>query len=131
MKLTDLKVSTRLAGGFAIVCFGAALLAAGGWFGIHHQSQIAQHVIDRDVAFTRSIASIRARVQMLRRYEKDMLLNVLHVDKLKEYRAKWHESRKRLDELMVAARQNAVTDEERKRLDQLGAALVKYGAGME
>src|SRR5947207_14738427 len=104
MKLSNLKVATRLALGFSIVVLGALVLAAAGWLGIQRQSQVTTAVIDHDVAFTRAVSSIRARVQMLRRYEKDMLLNVSSTEKAREYKQKWDESRKRLDELLGDAR---------------------------
>src|SRR5438477_3465242 len=131
MKLSNLKVATRLAFGFGVVFIGALLLAASGWFGIHKQASMMVTVVDRDMAFTRAVASIRARVQMLRRFEKDMLLNVVDPVKVKEYKQKWDESRKRLDELLVAAQASSTSDDERKRLESLGASLKRYEAGME
>jgi len=131
MKLANLNLNVRLAGGFGIVLAGALLLAIAGWRGVERQSHVAHEVIDRDVQFTRAISSIRARVQMLRRYEKDMLLNAGNVDKVKEYKAKWDESRKRLDELLRNARTAAADETERQRLEQLAAQLAKYSANME
>jgi methyl-accepting chemotaxis protein len=131
MKLTNLNVTARLAGGFGIVIVGALLLGATGWLGIERQSQVAHEVIDRDVQFTRAVASIRARVQMLRRFEKDMLLNAGNVDKVKEYKVKWDESRKRLDELVANARTSATSDAENKRIEQLATQLAKYSTNME
>ena len=131
MKFSNLKIATRLALGFGTVFLGALLLAATGWLGIQRQSEVAHSVIDRDVQFTRSISSIRARVQMLRRYEKDMLLNVASLDKVKEYKVKWDESHKRLEELVAKAQDTATTDEEQKRLETLAGSLAKYSGNME
>ena len=131
MKLANLNVTARLAGGFGIVIAGALLLGLTGWRGIDRQAQVAHEVIDRDVQFTRSVSSIRARVQMLRRYEKDMLLNAGNVDKVKEYKQKWDESRKRIDELLRNARAGATEDVERQRLELLGTQLSKYSTSME
>jgi methyl-accepting chemotaxis protein len=130
MKLVNLKVATRLALGFAVVVAGALLLGASGWYGIHRQSQVIATVIDRDVQFLRAITSIRARVQMLRRYEKDMLLNVKIPAKVKEYRTKWDESRKRMDELLANARASAATPEETKRLEQFAGNVQRYTTAM-
>src|SRR5690242_12908640 len=131
MKLSNLKVATRLALGFGVVFIGALLLAASGWFGIHRQANLMATVVDRDMAFSRSIASIRTRVQMLRRFEKDSLLNVVDPVKVKEYKQKWDESRKRLEELTAAAQATATSDEEKKRLESLTAALKRYESSME
>jgi methyl-accepting chemotaxis protein len=131
MKFNNLKVATRLALGFGAVFIAALLLAGSGWFGIHKQAVMMETAIDRDVAFLRSITSIRARVQMLRRYEKDSLLNITDLVKVKEYRQKWDDSRKRTEELVTAAQVVAATDEERKRLESLNASLKRYEASME
>jgi methyl-accepting chemotaxis protein len=131
MKLSNLKVATRLALGFGVVFIGALLLAASGWFGIHRQANLMATVVDRDMAFSRSIASLRTRVQMLRRFEKDSLLNVVDPVKVKEYKQKWDESRKRIEELTAAAQATATSDEEKKRLESLTAALKRYESSME
>ncbi len=130
MKLSNLKISTRLAIGFSLLVLGALLLASTGWFGIQRQSQVATVAVDRDVQFLRAVSSIRARVQMLRRYEKDMLLNIERPEKLKEYKGKWDDSRKRLEELLAQGRATAVTAEETTRLESLGKSLSQYGSEM-
>src|SRR5262245_44521551 len=109
MKLSNVKISTRIAVAFALMVLGALMLALTGWYGVHRQSQVTAFAVDRDVQFMRAVSSIRARVQMLRRYEKDMLFNVAQPAKVKEYRDKWEESRRRIGELLAAANGNAVT----------------------
>jgi len=131
MKISNLKVATRLALGFGIVFVGALLLAASGWFGIHRQAGMMSIVIDRDVQFSRSIASIRTRVQMLRRFEKDTLFNIADAAKVKEYKQKWDESRKRIEDLLGQTRASSTSDEERKHLDQLSSLLKSYEGHME
>jgi methyl-accepting chemotaxis protein len=130
MNLSNLKISTRLILGFGIVLAGALLLAGAGWVGLHRQSAVAHAVVEQDVQFLRAVSSIRTRVQTLRRFEKDSLLNVARPEKVKEYRQKWEESRKRIDELLVQARATAVTAEETKRLDLLGRSLAQYASSM-
>jgi methyl-accepting chemotaxis protein len=130
MNLSNLKISTRLILGFGIVLAGALLLAGAGWVGLHRQSAVAHAVVEQDVQFLRAVSSIRTRVQTLRRFEKDSLLNVARPEKVKEYRQKWEESRKRIDELLLQARATAVTAEETKRLDLLGRSLAQYASSM-
>jgi methyl-accepting chemotaxis protein len=70
-------------------------------------------------------------VQMLRRHEKDMLLNAATPEKVVEYKKKWDESRKRIDELLPQASATATTDEERRRIDELTRSIHKYALAME
>src|SRR5262245_52803338 len=111
-KLLDLNISTRIAVAFSLMVLGALLLALTGWYGMHRQAQVTATAVDRDVQFMRAVSSMRARVQMMRRYEKDMLFNVASPDKVNDYRGKWKDSRRRIDELLLAANRHAVTDAE-------------------
>ena len=130
MNLSNLKISTRLILGFGVVLAGALVLAGAGWLGISRQSAVARNIVERDVQFMRAVSSIRTRVQTLRRFEKDSLLNVARPEKVKEYRQKWEESRKRIDELLPQARATAASADELKHLDELGRSIAQYAGNM-
>jgi methyl-accepting chemotaxis protein len=131
MRFSNFRVSTRLALGFGLVVLGALLLAATGWYGIQRQSEVTAVAIDRDMEFARSVARMRAAVQMMRRYEKEMLLNVGNAEGLQEARRRHGENRGEIDELLATTHINATSDEERERLDQLASMLQNYDGGIE
>jgi methyl-accepting chemotaxis protein len=131
MRFANLRVATRLALGFSIVVLGALVLAGAGWYGIQRQSEVTSVAIDRDMEFARSVAKMRTSVQMMRRFEKEMLLGVGNPEALQEARRNHGTSRGEIDELLATTHINATSDEERDRLDQLASMLQNYDGGIE
>jgi methyl-accepting chemotaxis protein len=131
VKFSNLKISVRLALGFAVLCAGTLLAAGAGWFGIERQSALATRVVEQDVEFALAVANIRAGVQMLRGSEKDMLANVTSPAAAKQYWEQWGEARSRVDELVTQALLVATSDEERARLEQLSGSILQYDGGMQ
>ena len=131
MRFANLKVATRLALGFSIVVLGALVLAGAGWYGIQRQSEVTSVALDRDMEFARSVAKMRTSVQMMRRFEKEMLLGVGNPEALQEARKNHGTSRGEIDELLATTHINATSDEERDRLDQLASMLQNYDGGIE
>jgi len=131
MKFSNLRVATRLAFGFSLVVFGALMLAGAGWYGIQRQAEVTTVALERDMEFARSVAAMRTSVQMMRRFEKEMLLNVGNPEKLQEARRRHSEQRSNIDELVATTHINATSDEERERLDQLASMLQNYDGGIE
>jgi len=131
MRFSNFRVSTRLALGFSLVVLGALILAAAGWYGIRRQAQVTTVALERDMEFARSVAAMRTSVQMMRRFEKDMLLAVGNPEALKQARKRHSEARSNIDELVATTHVNATSDTERERLDQLASMLQNYDGGIE
>jgi methyl-accepting chemotaxis protein len=131
MKFSNFRVVTRLALGFSLVVLGALILAAAGWYGIYRQAQVTNLALDRDMEFARSVAAMRTSVQMMRRFEKDMLLSVGNPEALREARERHTAARSNLGELVASTHVNATSDGERERLDRLATMLLNYDGGIE
>jgi methyl-accepting chemotaxis protein len=122
----NLKLAIRLGGAFALMVAFIIGVGAVGWSGAVTQSATAKNLVDTDVAYLKAITSIRARLQTLRRFEKDILINFADHEKVKEYKKKWDDSHARIGELIPVASRNAPNDEARKRVDGLSQALTRY-----
>jgi methyl-accepting chemotaxis protein len=131
MKFSNLRISTRLALGFAALCLGTLVAAGAGWLGIERQSALATQVVDQDVEFALAVANIRVGVQMMRGAEKDMLANVTSPAAAQKHWEKWGEARGRVDELVSQAALVASSDAERSGLDRLSSSILKYDGGMQ
>ena len=131
MKIANFRVATRLGFGFSLIVLGALILAGAGWYGIERQAQVTTVALERDMEFARSVAAMRTSVQMMRRFEKELLLNVGNPEKLQEARRRHSEQRGSIDELVATTHINATSDEERERLDQLASMLQSYDGGIE
>jgi methyl-accepting chemotaxis protein len=131
MRFSNFRVATRLALGFSLVVLGALILAGAGWYGIQRQVDVTTVALERDMEFARSVAAMRTSVQMMRRFEKDMLLGVGNPEVLQEARKRHSEARGSIDELVATTHINATSDDERERLDQLASMLQNYDGGIE
>ncbi len=72
----------------------------------------------------------RAWSLMLRRFEKDVFLNIAPADKVADYSTKWQNARQSLDQTL-ASLDRAAGDEERAQLRQIRADLTTYEAGFQ
>jgi methyl-accepting chemotaxis protein len=131
MKFSNLRISTRLALGFAALCLGTLVAAGAGWLGIERQSALATQVVDQDVEFALAVANIRVGVQTMRGAEKDMLANVTSPAAAQKHWETWGEARARVDELVSQAALVASSDAERSGLDRLSSSILKYDGGMQ
>jgi methyl-accepting chemotaxis protein len=95
-----------------LLIFGAALLAIGScaateYWGIVKLNQVAAAFRHGDNAFAWATEEMRDEVLQLRRYEKDVLLNVGTPDLVQSYQAKWEDAFLHLRYDLVRARRSA------------------------
>jgi len=103
----DMKIGVRLGVGFGIILFLLIVTGIVGWWGskslndetmdmLHGNAQVAEHA-----------ARARANVLGMRRFEKDLFINIASAEKQAEYLAKWKEQvqavQKRADDALKAA----------------------------
>ena len=98
--LGSMRVSRKLTAGFA---FAIALMAVASAVGLV-TSRTNNARIDRMLRFDAVLAAdgaaARAQVLELRRYEKDMFINIEKADKVTEYEGKWNAAYGKLGELL-------------------------------
>ncbi len=89
--INNLKIGTRLAGSFLLILL--LMLSMGGlsYYGLHEISKETNDAFQTDSKLMEYSARARANVIGLRRYEKDILINIKSLDKVKEYYKKWIE----------------------------------------
>jgi methyl-accepting chemotaxis protein len=124
----NLKLAVRLGGAFAVMVAFIVGVGVIGWTGAATQSATAKNLVDTDVVYLRAVTSIRTRLLFLRRFEKDILINFADVEKVKEYKKKWDDSRARIADLIPVASKNAPNEEARKRVEGVAQALIRYDA---
>jgi methyl-accepting chemotaxis protein len=122
----NMKVGARLGFGFALMVLVMAGVGVAGWMGVNKQSVTAQHIVDQDVAYLRALASTQYSLMLLRRFEKDALINVASADKVKDYKKKWDESRERVNGFLKEADKYAPNPGASKKVEGISAALGHY-----
>jgi methyl-accepting chemotaxis protein len=127
--LRNMRLGVRLGLGFGVVVLVLIGIALSGYWGVHTVSDLTVRLIRNDVNVSEHAALARVHVLGLRRYEKDLFLNL--GDKLKEgeYLKKWQEQHEHLAAQLGAIEQDARLDEEKAAVKTMRAELSSYDAG--
>ena len=129
MKLSDFTIKARL---FALAALAAAAMLIIGVQGLRSLSQAREdfvHYADNDVESLTQLAGIRAGVGNLRRYEKDLLINLADPKAVERYRKEWTDT---FDKVSVSLGKIAKLDvppDVKKMPDELQKALQDYRGG--
>jgi methyl-accepting chemotaxis protein len=126
----NVRISTRLALSFIAVLSLLALATWIGLSGLDTMYRAADNTIRHDVRLAQHAAAIGRLVASERRYEKDMILNLDRPENIGDYRKKWDESNRQLDQEVVAARKLDLSEKDRQALDEIQKAHGIYTAGM-
>ena len=125
--LANIKITTRITLGFAALLLLLIMLALGGAWG---EREINQHLqaMDKDVDAALQGDQISITMLQLRRFEKDMMLNLGNPGKVAEYEKKWQAGSEAMQRLLQSARQQA-DDAERPQLAQIEQLYAAYRDG--
>jgi len=131
----NLKIVLKLTVGFGIILAFLLLLGVLGYWGVHTISNTTLHMLEGDAGIAEHAARLRANTLGLRRFEKDIFLNIDNPEKVASYWKEWNDELKsvheRLDDLEKHAR---FTDEEaadREIIRTMRNETNAYTAGME
>ncbi|HEX6098254.1 MAG TPA: methyl-accepting chemotaxis protein [Thermoanaerobaculia bacterium] len=87
--LTNWKIGRRLTLAFSIALILLGVVAAAGFWGLSQMSATVDAIINRDAKLMQHASDLEARTLTMRRYEKDVFLNVADAERVSEYTAKW------------------------------------------
>ncbi len=95
--LQQLKIGTRLSLAFLLVLTFVVSVAAAGFWGIARSVDTTVLILNSDAALMEHAIASRAASLGMRRFEKDIFLNVRDAKKVAEYEEKWGGVRKNLE----------------------------------
>lgn len=128
--LKNVTVTARISVGFAFMLMVLLLIVGSSLVALGRAGSSLDDLVNRSLAFSQHIQSVRSEVGNLRRYEKDLLLNIQSVEKRKEYLDKWLDSvakvRKHLQEADALA-----SSAEQESIKSLLAAMERYEGGLK
>jgi methyl-accepting chemotaxis protein len=128
--LKNITVTARISVGFVFMLLVLLLIVGSSLLALGRAGSSLDELVNRSLAFSQHIQSVRAEVGNLRRYEKDLLLNIQSVEKRKEYLEKWLESvakvRKHLQEADALA-----SSAEQESIKSLLGAMERYEGGLK
>ncbi|MDQ7746669.1 methyl-accepting chemotaxis protein [Hydrogenophaga pseudoflava] len=128
--LSKISVRTKLLLLMAICTSGILGVAGAGWYSLNHAVQTSQALVESEVTAVRSLGGIRASIGNMRRYEKDLFLNLADEAVLAKYEQSWKgqvvETRKLMDHIHPLLR-----PDEQAALQRMQAGITAYSAAVE
>jgi methyl-accepting chemotaxis protein len=107
--LKDMKIGTRLALAFTLLLLLLCAVAGVGFWSLRSMNAEVSRMLEVEGKLERHFAKIQADTLQLRRYEKDIFLNVDSAEKVAEYREKWTTAHDAMSDELSAI--EAVTDD--------------------
>ncbi len=131
MKLANLSVSSKLAvllgsAGFLIVAVAVSMLMM-----LTNQHKKTMVITEIDMPAIKGMMDTQVALLELRRYEKDILLNLQNQEKINEYEKKWSEQITLLKQLANATTVLAIPDAQKQQVGNVLTALATYESGMK
>jgi methyl-accepting chemotaxis protein len=96
--LKNLPIGKRLGLAFGTLLTLMLGVAGAGYWGLHDTARLARQVLDVDAPLVEHSQGARANTLGLRRFEKDVFLNIATPAKVDEYVDKWTDQQRRLVE---------------------------------
>ena len=127
--LKNMKIGTRLMLGFGIVLTLLLTIAGSGYWGVHSVEDKTITMLQSEAQIAQHSARARANVLGLRRYEKDMFLNIGSREKEAEYLGKWKEQNESLSERISDLEKVALQQEDKDAVKQMKENLAVYVSG--
>ncbi|MEW9897503.1 methyl-accepting chemotaxis protein [Chitinivorax sp. PXF-14] len=126
--LNNIRISARIAIGFGILIALLAITTLLGYTaGIRERNEI-DALVSNQVTSGFAAADMLYRSMLLRRYEKDLIINLQDPAKVDEYKSKWDESLARFNDAKATALKLA-DDDEKAHIQQFEQAMAAYTAG--
>ena len=102
--------------GFGILSFMLIVGSAVGYWGVRYVGNFAIRASEQDLKITVAAASLQAHINMMRRYEKDLFLNIPSQENMSKYSVSWKKEREQiavllseLDKIDLESERNLVT----------------------
>jgi len=126
MKAGRLKIGTRLSLSFGCVVIMLVMVVYAGIFGVSSLEKTTIGMLDGDAVIADQASKIRINVLLLRRFEKDIFLNINSHDVREDYYDKWKEVLSKLEERLTTLEKVAVNNLDRQRQKALRSDLQAY-----
>ncbi len=127
--LRDTKIGVRLGLGFGLILLLLAGVAGSGYWGLRSVSGKAADMLRSDAGIAGDAARVRTAVIDLRRFEKDIFLNIDSKDKVDEYHAKWNAQMENLTSSLRDLYEVAPLPQDRETVQSMKNDLAAYASG--
>ncbi len=129
--LKNMKIGMRLALGFGVVLLLLIGIAGSGYWGTNATSNATIKMLKGDATIAEHAARARANTNALRRYEKDLYLNIGAKDKEADYMEKWKDQNEALTARLNDLEKVVYLDAEKDAVRTMKTELASYDAGFK
>jgi len=129
--LQNISIGKRLGLATALLLTLMTLVAVAGFWGTGATSRATRDITLEEAPELTEAMDARATTLTLRRFEKDVFLNIATPEKVAEYTTKWQNARREMDEHLAALDRTASDDDERMQLRQIRTDLDAYESGFQ
>ncbi|MDH4164435.1 MAG: methyl-accepting chemotaxis protein [Nitrospirota bacterium] len=128
--LNNLRIGARLGVGFSFLLLMLIIISIVGYWGASSVSGTALFILEGDAHMQEHASRMRANVNAMRRYEKDLFLNIGNGEKESEYLKKWKEDNDSVHERLKDMEKYADHQEEKDKMKAMLADLLVYENSM-
>jgi methyl-accepting chemotaxis protein len=131
----NMSIGMRLSMGFGILLALLFVLSIIGYWGVHAVSSATEHMLEGDANIAEHAARMRANVVGMRRFEKDIFINVGNADKVAGYVKEWNEEHEavvaRLNDLDKYADKTDEAKDYKEKFKTMRGELATYETGFK
>lgn len=125
----NMKIGTRLGTVFGIILFLLLTVAATGFWGMQMIDEEIVKDLEGDGMIAQHAGRARANILGLRRFEKDIFLNIGSADKTEKYYKEWNEEKTSLEERIKSLEKAASAQKDKDQIKIVKDNLALYAAG--
>lgn len=126
--MKNMTMVARIGVGFAFMLLVMLLISGSGLLAVSRTGASLDDLVSRTLVFSDHMQSVRAEVGNLRRYEKDLFLNLDNPGKRKEYQEKWQGTVTKARQHLASATELGDA-EDVQSIKALTDALLRYEQG--
>jgi len=125
---TNLTIGTRLFASFGIVLLFIISIGGASYWGMSDMESHLRDIAMEDAILMGNSARVRANINMMRRFEKDLFINIGDAEKMAGYKKKWDDVHTRLTKILDESVKifEASQDEHAKKSTEKLLAIKKY-----
>jgi len=129
MKLSDYTIKARLLALAALAVLAMLVVGLQGLRSLAQSKAEFVHYVENDVESLTQLAGVRAGVGNLRRYEKDLLINLADGKAVERYRKDWNETFEKVSASLGRIARLDVPADVKRMPEELQKALADYRSG--
>jgi len=127
--LNNMKIGTRLLASFGLILLLLIVVAGTGYWGVKSGEQTTVTLLDTEGQLSQHSARARANVLGMRRYEKDIFLNLGATEKVENYYKEWTEEVASTNERIADLEKASIHPDDKEMIKSIKENLKLYQAG--